>query len=289
MCRWRSGAGKAERAMAKLAKKGQPVAPVVIEGRAIATTFWGKAWCDNLEAYSDFANRLPRGRTYVRNGSVVDLQIARGEVTALVSGSELYGSASSIDAGADGQMAVDLRRLRGRHRFAGRVAARRLSKGVMERICRQGGGLFPAPARDPLLVQLPGLRAHVQARGGGAVRHRRAARPAAGTAVPAARGGREGTAVGTDDALPMTKSGPAADKVLQADDVSALFGLDMAVPEPPPAAATEAEAREAEQAGAQEGQSEEAHQASRDEEGWLAERRLAAFQAFRGPQISLEL
>ena len=54
--------------------------PVVIDGRAIARTFWGKAWCDNLERYSDFANRLPRGRTYVRNGSVVDLQIAPGTV-----------------------------------------------------------------------------------------------------------------------------------------------------------------------------------------------------------------
>ncbi|MBI4517954.1 MAG: hypothetical protein HY699_19290 [Deltaproteobacteria bacterium] len=67
---------QAQREMAKLRKKGHPVSPVVIEGRTIATTFWGKAWCDNLELYSDYANRLPRGRTYVRNGSVVDLQIA---------------------------------------------------------------------------------------------------------------------------------------------------------------------------------------------------------------------
>ena len=81
---------KAERMAAKLAKKGQVLMPVTIAGRAIAATFWGKAWCDNIEAYSDFASRLPRGRTYVRNGSVLDLQIARGQVAALVSGSELY-------------------------------------------------------------------------------------------------------------------------------------------------------------------------------------------------------
>jgi uncharacterized Zn finger protein len=56
----------------------------------VARTFWGEAWCENLERYSDFANRLPRGRTYVRNGSVVDLRIAPGAVTALVSGSDLY-------------------------------------------------------------------------------------------------------------------------------------------------------------------------------------------------------
>src|SRR5712664_1496495 len=79
-----------ERAIEKLRKRGVVVSPVKIEGRAIATTFWGKAWCDNLESYSDYENRLPRGRTYVRNGSVVDLQIRPGKVTALVSGSELY-------------------------------------------------------------------------------------------------------------------------------------------------------------------------------------------------------
>ena len=80
---------KAAREMAKLAKKGQVISPVVVEGKTIARTFWGKSWCENLERYSDFENRLPRGRTYVRNGSVVDLQIKAGEVAATVSGSEL--------------------------------------------------------------------------------------------------------------------------------------------------------------------------------------------------------
>ena len=66
------------------------VTPVIVEGRTIAKTFWGKSWCENLERYSDYESRLPRGRTYVRNGSVVDLKIAQGEIKALVSGSELY-------------------------------------------------------------------------------------------------------------------------------------------------------------------------------------------------------
>jgi hypothetical protein len=81
---------KAERELAKLRKKGLDTAPVALQGRKLATTFWGKAWGDNLESYSDFANRLPRGRTYVRNGSVVDLQVNGGEVKAMVMGSELY-------------------------------------------------------------------------------------------------------------------------------------------------------------------------------------------------------
>ena len=80
---------KAEREMAKLRKKGYQAAPVVLRGRKLATTFWGKAWGNNLESYSDFANRLPRGRTYLRNGSVVDLQVNGGEVSTCCSRSAI--------------------------------------------------------------------------------------------------------------------------------------------------------------------------------------------------------
>src|SRR3982750_3728611 len=76
--------------MEKRKKQGHSISPVIIEGRTIVKTFWGKAWCENLERYSDYANRLPRGRTYVRNGSVIDLQIVPGEIQALVSGSAIY-------------------------------------------------------------------------------------------------------------------------------------------------------------------------------------------------------
>src|SRR5712671_5042588 len=87
---------QALREMDKRRKKGHVVSPVTVEGRAIVKTFWGKSWCDNLERYSDFANRLPRGRTYVRNGSVIDLQIAPGEGKALVSGSQIYKVAVKV-------------------------------------------------------------------------------------------------------------------------------------------------------------------------------------------------
>src|SRR5450755_209304 len=130
--RWR----KAAREMEKRRKQGHPVSPVIIEGRAIAKTFWGKAWCDNLERYSDYSNRLPRGRTYVRNGSVIDLRIAAGEVSAQVMGSDLYRVTVNIAAvpktqwhalGGDCAGSIDslVELLQGR-----------LSKGVMERICR---------------------------------------------------------------------------------------------------------------------------------------------------------
>src|SRR5262245_3867422 len=77
---------KAER---EAAKRGA-TAPVIINSTQIAKTFWGKSWCQNLERYSDYANRLPRGRTYVRSGCVIDLQIQAGSVNALVSGSRVY-------------------------------------------------------------------------------------------------------------------------------------------------------------------------------------------------------
>src|SRR3982074_3507558 len=88
---------RAARELAKLEKEGRKMSPIVIDGRTIARTFWGEAWCENLERYSDFANRLPRGRTYVRNGSVVDLQIGPGEVKARVCGSEIYQVAVKIE------------------------------------------------------------------------------------------------------------------------------------------------------------------------------------------------
>ena len=73
-----------------LEKKGTALSPVVLEGFAIATTCWGKAWCSNSESYQDYANRLPRGRSYVRSNSVIDLRIAPGAGQAQVMGSSLY-------------------------------------------------------------------------------------------------------------------------------------------------------------------------------------------------------
>src|SRR6202790_5722346 len=80
----------ADGTVAKMQKKGQILSPVAASRGAIVKSFWGKAWCRNLERYSDYSNRLPRGRTYLRNGSVIDLKIGPGEVTAQVMGSSLY-------------------------------------------------------------------------------------------------------------------------------------------------------------------------------------------------------
>ena len=136
----------AEKEAAKLAKKGQSLNPVCIEGRGIAKSFWGKAWCQNLESYSDYASRLPRGRSYVRNGCVIDLQIDECCVTALVSGTELYKVSIKIDPVRPTQW-KDLKA-----ECAGEIGSLidllqgKLSGKVMEIMTRRGSGLFPTPS-----------------------------------------------------------------------------------------------------------------------------------------------
>lgn len=61
--------------------------PIVIPGREIASSWWGKAWCKNIDYYADYDNRIPRGRSYVRSGAVIDLKINKGEIRAKVQGS----------------------------------------------------------------------------------------------------------------------------------------------------------------------------------------------------------
>jgi uncharacterized Zn finger protein len=146
---------KAAREMAKLAKKGKAIKPVQIEGRTIASTFWGKAWCDNLESYMDYANRLPRGRTYVRNGSVVHLDIRPGEIEATVSGSELYQVKISIDAAAKARWKKLCSECAGGIGSLVELLQGRFSDHVMGIITRKETGLFPAPAEINLKCSCP--------------------------------------------------------------------------------------------------------------------------------------
>jgi uncharacterized Zn finger protein len=146
---------KAAKEMAKLAKKGKTIRPVQIEGRTIASTFWGKAWCDNLESYMDYANRLPRGRTYVRNGSVVHLDIRSGEIEATVSGSELYKVSISIAPAAKAKWKRLCHECSGAIGSLVELLRGRFSDHVMSIITRKETGLFPAPAEIKLKCSCP--------------------------------------------------------------------------------------------------------------------------------------
>ncbi len=146
---------QAEKAAAKAKKAGKDLHPVRIEGRAIARTFWGKAWCDNLEAYSDFENRLPRGRTYVRNGSVIDLKIEPGKVRALVVGSSLYHIEIGITAVPSIQWKLLAKECTDAIASLVELLQGKLSKAVMERICQPKTGLFPTPKDIQLSCSCP--------------------------------------------------------------------------------------------------------------------------------------
>jgi uncharacterized Zn finger protein len=214
--------------IARLKKAGQPVAPVVVEGGKIATTFWGKAWCDNLESYQDYANRLPRGRTYVRNGSVIDLRIGPREVTAKVRGSDIYSVRITIEAlpiAAWKSICADC---------AGRVASLvellegRLSKAVMDRVSRQGDGLFPKPAGIRFSCSCPdsaSLCKHVAAALYGAGT-RLDAEPELLFRLRAVDAGE--IFADLDAALPARRN--ATGPRLETGDLSEIFGIDMAAP-----------------------------------------------------------
>jgi uncharacterized Zn finger protein len=219
---------KAAKTAAQAKKKGSDLSPVAASRGAIAKTFWGKAWCDNLERYSDFANRLPRGRTYVRNGSVIDLKITEGQVKAQVVGSSLYKVAVSVIAvpgtqwqsiSADCADSIDtlVELLQGR-----------LSKPVMERICKPKTGLFPGPKEIQFSCSCPdwaSMCKHVAAvlYGVGA---RLDAQPelmftlrrvdAKDLVIQAAAG------------LPKSKRGAPVGKVLDDAHLAEVFGIEMA-------------------------------------------------------------
>lgn len=226
---------KALRAAAKHAKKGTVLSPVVIAGRGIATTFWGKAWCDNLERYSDFANRLPRGRTYARNGSVIDLRIEAGAIHALVSGSSLYKVNLRVTPVTKAKWAAIREGCSGGIDSLVELLQGRLSKGVMERMCHPKDGLFPAPNELHLSCSCPDwaeMCKHVAAvlYGVGARLDQQPELLFLLRGVDAS----ELIAAAGKAAVPLGKRTSAAAKVLDGD-LGAMFGLDFASSEESPA------------------------------------------------------
>lgn len=136
---------KAKQKIRQLKKKNPDLAPVVIEGRAISTTFWGKEWNKNLERYADFQNRIGRGRSYVRHGSVLDLHIDAGKVKASVLGSSLYKVSVSIKPIPEKRWAGMLEECRGRLDSLKKLAAGKFPKDLADLFTKKGEGLFPSP------------------------------------------------------------------------------------------------------------------------------------------------
>ena len=219
---------RAARELAKLKKKGRQTLPVVIDGRKIARTFWGEAWCDNLERYSDFANRLPRGRTYLRNGSVVDLQVTSGSVTALVSGSAMYDVKVTIAPVPRARWSSICRECSGAIDSLVELLQGRFSKGVMTRLCEQQTGLFPSPKDIGFTCSCPdwaSMCKHVAAvlYGIGA---RLDHQPELLFTLRKVNQQDLIAKAGSD--LSKTRKGPVGAKVLASDDLAGMFGIEMA-------------------------------------------------------------
>jgi uncharacterized Zn finger protein len=157
---------KALKQMEKLKKKGVKVQPVQLSGRKIAASFWGKGWCDHMESFSDYANRLPRGRSYVRNGSVCHLEIKGGQIEAIVSGSELYKVAITISTLQAAKWESVKRSCSGRIGSLIDLLRGKLDHGVMEVVTDQKEGLFPLPGEMKFDCDCPdwaGMCKHVAA------------------------------------------------------------------------------------------------------------------------------
>ena len=146
---------RAMRKMEALRKKGADIQPIQIEGRKIAKTFWGEAWCKHLESFSDYENRLPRGRTYVRNGSVCHLAISKGKIEAKVSGSKLYSLRIQIKTLPAKKWNAVKRRCSGQIGSLIELLRGSLSDSTMEVVTDRQNGLFPLPNEISLNCNCP--------------------------------------------------------------------------------------------------------------------------------------
>ncbi|MCA9067324.1 MAG: SWIM zinc finger family protein, partial [Planctomycetaceae bacterium] len=157
---------RARREMTKLEKKGRKIEPIKIEGRKITRTFWGQAWCDHLESFSDFANRLPRGRSYVRNGSVCHLAITKGHIEAIVSGSELYNVTVEISTLPPKKWTALKKQCTGQIGSLLELLSGELSDNLMQVVTDRNKGLFPLPGEIEMTCDCPdwaGMCKHIAA------------------------------------------------------------------------------------------------------------------------------
>ena len=219
---------KAQRAIAKSRKKGDALSPVTLAGHAIARTFWGKAWCRNLERYSDYSNRLPRGRSYVRAGAVIDLRIGAGEIVARVSGSSLYRTTVTVSALPKARWQAIAADCAGSIDSLVELMQGRLSKHVMERICREGSGLFPTPTEVAFDCSCPdwaSMCKHVAA-----VLYGVGARldEAPELLFTLRKVDATGLVARAGEDLPLGKNAPAAKKLLEGAKIAEVFGIEMA-------------------------------------------------------------
>ena len=140
----------------KLRKKNkniQPIAPFT--DRKIAHSFWGQSWCNNMERYADYENRLPRGKSYLRHGCVCDLQISEGLVTAMVSGSSMYNVRITIDKLSEKRAALLQELLQGKISSQLELLQGKIPKDVRELVGNPDNGIIPFPKEIHMRCSCP--------------------------------------------------------------------------------------------------------------------------------------
>ena len=145
----------ARKKMDELRKQGKDIQPIEIQGRTIAKSFWGHAWCEHLERFSDYSNRLPRGRTYTRNGSVCHLEIKKGRVEAMVSGSSLYHVTASVAPLNKHQWETVKKECAGQISSALDLLQGRLSDAAMGIVTDPKNGMYPQSREIELSCDCP--------------------------------------------------------------------------------------------------------------------------------------
>jgi len=222
------------RQIAKKRKKGEPFVPVeaATTRGAIATTFWGKAWCTNLETYSDYESRLPRGRTYLRKGNVYDLEISEGSVFAYVAGSNLYEVEITIDPLLKKRWTALRKSIAGEISNLVDLLGNNLGAGVMGLVTDPKNGLFPEPKEIQINCNCPdwaGLCKHAAA-----VLYGVGARLDQQPDLLFLLRGTDHTelvSAATGSAAGLTAPLSPHTNALAPDDLSELFGIELAEPE----------------------------------------------------------
>lgn len=136
---------RVQREMAKRLKRGEvmEVLEVPQGNKKLVTTFWGKAWCDHLATYAEYEHRLPRGRSYLRQGKVYNLTIEPGLVSAVVAGSELYETKVRIRPLENEVWEALVAQCEGRVGSMLDLLAGKLGEGVLKVLTDPEGGMFP--------------------------------------------------------------------------------------------------------------------------------------------------
>ena len=223
---------KAQKVADALTRRGEQLQPVNATGTKLTRTFWGKAWCDHMESFGDFATRLPKGKSYVRNGAVIDLRVLPGRITAKVVGTETYDVDCRVDKLPADQWEQIKRRCGGQIASVVELLQGKLSSSVMSVVTDAKAGLFPGPREIRLGCTCPDF-AHL-------CKHVAAAVYGVGIRLDdepellfALRGVDSAELI---DAATAAGPEPATGdrKTLAADELADVFGLDLAGTASPP-------------------------------------------------------